>query len=551
MEATAKSTLMDCEGCSELLADFLLDELPESEAVLVHEHLLICPACMKAYRDLKGTGKALEAVASMQPIEGSETFRTEVRTKAKEESEKIVSKLPPDRRLRLEARREARQSIRMSRRAPPPKVWSPGLLVLALGAALVLAAILFWPKTDKPASHEALGKLTVALGKVDQFYKKANQPHTPVEEGKNFLPGDSFTTGEHSRARFDLADGGSMFLGSSTDVSFRLPQAGSPECSLQIDGGELGVNRPDAPASTGAVNNHDWEIRSDAGNLTVANSTHAYFHVVKNEKLVSLEVSVLAGCVHATTLDGHKSEPLYAGQRASLTSADASITVESLTDERPPAWRADIVTETDLAALLSGKVKIVSRKVGRVQVELVYNHETPTQDWTAEIGGATIGVKGDALSCPTAIKWKHVAPFAMPLSFELKVDPDARRDTGFAFGAFDSRDGDVAVDVSAREVVMTVRDKGKLPQSDHNVPRAQPGAAEKIVLQLKSEGLGFVGMLTATGGKSKTIPLWKDKTDAPGVIWFHALGEGLLLDEIKISGTLPAEWIRQRMSGAQ
>ena len=59
MEAAAKSTLMDCAGCNELLADFLLDELPESEAVLVHEHLLICPDCMKSYRELKGTGKAL------------------------------------------------------------------------------------------------------------------------------------------------------------------------------------------------------------------------------------------------------------------------------------------------------------------------------------------------------------------------------------------------------------------------------------------------------------------------------------------------------------
>src|SRR3954454_2677613 len=175
MEATAKATLMDCEGCSELLADFLLDELPESEAVLVHEHLLICPACMKAYRELKGTGKALDAVTSMQPIEPSDAFKSAVREQAKAESEKIVSKLPPDKRLRLEARREARQSVRMSRRMPPPKVWSPGLLVLALAAAAVLAAILFWPQKTPPVARVALGTVSVGLGKVDQFYKIEKQ----------------------------------------------------------------------------------------------------------------------------------------------------------------------------------------------------------------------------------------------------------------------------------------------------------------------------------------------------------------------------------------
>ncbi len=189
MEATAKSILMDCEGCSELLADFLLDELPESEAVLVHEHLLICESCMKAYRELKGTGKALEAITSMQAVEATESFRSALLAKALEESEKIVSKLPPERRLRLEARREARQSIRMSRRMPPTKVWSPGLLILALTAAIVLAVILFWPKTDKTVPRVALGKLSVALGKIELFYQKENQPHTPARRRQKFLAG--------------------------------------------------------------------------------------------------------------------------------------------------------------------------------------------------------------------------------------------------------------------------------------------------------------------------------------------------------------------------
>ena len=77
------------------------------------------------------------------------------------EADKIVAKLPADRRLRLEARREARQSIRMSRRQAPPKVWSPGLLILALAAAMVLAAVLFWPKADQHAQRTPVGTLGV------------------------------------------------------------------------------------------------------------------------------------------------------------------------------------------------------------------------------------------------------------------------------------------------------------------------------------------------------------------------------------------------------
>ena len=551
MEATAKGTLMDCEGCGELLADFLLDELPESEAVLVHEHLLICPPCMKAYRELKGTGRALEAVTSMQPIAPSESFKASVREQAQVESEKIVSKLSPDRRLRLEARREARHSVRMSRRSAPPKVWSPGLLILALGAACVLAAILFWPARDGAVPRVPLGKLSVAMGKVDQFYKKENQTYTPVEEGKNFLPGDSFKTGEQGRARFDLLDGGSIFLGPSTDVAFHFPQASPGECAMLIDSGEIGVLRGDAPAGAATATQQDWEVRTDAGTLTVAPSTHAYVHVVKSEKICNVDVSVLAGCVHVQSRDGSKKESVYAGQRAAISSQESTIAPMSLTDERPPAWRVDLTTGADLAALFSGQVKIVARQPGKLQVEVRYNHETSNQDWSAEVQGQGVAltVKDGHLLCPTGIRWKLAAPFARPLTYELKLNADSRRDTSFAFACkFPS--GNVAVDVSRQAVELSVEEIDKLRKYDKIFTRGQPGAAESMILQLKQEGPGFAASLSTTGGKSKSIPLWKDKPDAAGELWFQALVEPLLLDEIIVNGTVSTEWIREKMSGA-
>jgi predicted anti-sigma-YlaC factor YlaD len=102
--------IMDCEHCTEFLADFLLDELPEAEAVLIQEHLNICAGCMRTYRELKGTGKALEAVPALRSIKGTPEFTRVVRAEAAVESAKIIEALPAEKRSRVEARRAARLS---------------------------------------------------------------------------------------------------------------------------------------------------------------------------------------------------------------------------------------------------------------------------------------------------------------------------------------------------------------------------------------------------------------------------------------------------------
>ncbi len=271
--------------------------------------------------------------------------------------------------------------------------------------------------------------------------------------------------------------------------------------------------RPDNSAATTGAKNHDWEIRSGAGILSIANSTHAYIRAIKADKVSTLEVSVLAGCVHATSFDGKRTESLYAGQKATLHSADSSLTTESLADERPPAWRADLITEADLSGLLSGKAKIVSRKAGRVQVELAYNRETATTDWTSELNGVALALKGDALSCPNGVRWKNTAPFAAPLTFELKMNVDSRRETGFALGAFEPPESDVAVDVG-REAVLTVHEKNKTPTKDRIAAHGPPGA-ERFMLQLKQDGLGYVALLTNSAGKRKPFRCGRTKSKRP------------------------------------
>src|ERR1700758_1593579 len=111
---------MNCDWTTDRLADFLLDELPESEAVLVQEHLHICQPCMNTYRDLKGTGKMLSAVSSMRAVPPTEEFRESARAQAVVELRNIVASLPPEKRLRLEARRAARMSRALQKTPAAP-----------------------------------------------------------------------------------------------------------------------------------------------------------------------------------------------------------------------------------------------------------------------------------------------------------------------------------------------------------------------------------------------------------------------------------------------
>ena len=558
--AQGKESLMDCEACSELLADFLLDELPSSEALLVHEHLLLCPACMKAYRELKGTGKALEAVTVMQPVQGSKIFKQDVLAQAQIESEKIVAKLPPERRLRLEARREARQSIRLlAVKKQPVKVWSPGLLILALSGAAILTGILLWPRGgERATTRAAIGTLSIVMGKVEQFYVTANHPHTPVAEGKGVLAGDAFTTGDAGRARIDLHDGSSILLGPACDATFRLIPEQPDDLVLQIDSGEFCIERADADAAGGVGKNAVWEVRTDAGYLQFAPATRACARIAGKGKTSELDVSVLSGCVHAFLKDGKMSEPLYAGQRTALRTFSSFITVESLSDERPPAWRADLVSEADLAALLGAKARIVQRKPGAVLVELDYKNQLKGRDWhpepepedSAMLARSVLSEINGVFKCPSGIRLRHAAKFAPPVSLELKLNSESRRNTSFAFGLLENAGNVVAVDVT-HEATLSVQEKGKFPRRDRLAARVQPGNADVLLLEIKPEGAGFAATLNSASGKTKSVPVWKERADLPGDVWIQALGDGILFDEIKLTGLLSPDWLREKLNGNQ
>ena len=126
----------------------------------------------------------------------------------------------------------------------------------------------------------------------------------------------------------------------------------------------------------------------------------------------------------------------------------------------------------------------------------------------------------------------------------------SRRSATIAFGVLENAGNYVAVDVT-HEATLSVQEKGNFPRRDHLAARVKPGTADVLLLEIKREGAGFAASLTSTSGKSNSLPIWKTRADAPGDVWLQALGDGILFDEIKLTGVLSTDWLREKLNGAQ
>jgi hypothetical protein len=363
---------MECENCVEILADFLLDELQESQAVLVQEHLNICPECMKAYRELKGTGKMLEKVPAMRQLTGTPEFNRAVRAGAAIESAKIISALPPERRVRLEARRAARHDKTASQRlfAARKKMFSTGLIVLA-GIAVV-TLIIFYPGSG--GRHVELGTVKLVVGQVDASSGNQTQP---AKDGKPVFLDDVYTTPKDGSARFELNDGSTLYVGPESKVSFRSPTEPSEGFTIRVDSGEIGVQRA-ALKQDSKDKSHGmrWSVQTELGSTRPEPETHLYLSAVppKETAGASISVRVLTGNAIVLSRSGATSN-LIGGSRYSESSGQGKGRLETDVDARVPKWRAEMLSEVELSSLLNGRVKIRSRQNEGIEVELVYSRE--------------------------------------------------------------------------------------------------------------------------------------------------------------------------------
>jgi hypothetical protein len=97
-----------------------------------------------------------------------------------------------------------------------------------------------------------------------------------------------------------------------------------------------------------------------------------------------------------------------------------------------------------------------------------------------------------------------------------------------------------------KEAVLQVHVKPH-PRAARVEYRNRTQAAERVSLEVHTEGLESQAVLATATGRTPPLPLPKD-FEGPGDVWIQALGEGLVLDGLKVTGLLPREWLRKRLT---
>jgi hypothetical protein len=327
---------MNCATCGDCIADFLLEELPESEAVLVQEHLALCPTCSRAFHELKGTGKALEAVPAMCGVTGSTAFVTRLRENAALESAKIVLNLPPEVRLRTEARKAARKASRKSpQMVEKTGTWRYGAIAAALFLASGLVFILTPSRKNNPIPPSLVpGVLRVARGDVQCM---RGDSRGIAEGGKRVEERDRFQSSTESGARFDFDGNGEALLGPSSKITFKNLSASGPVVFLEE--GCLGARLP--PALTGGPS-CEWEVQSKAYRILLSTGTHAFIVVTDTGNDARLEIMVLSGKARVFKHSGQSVATAASGQKLTLAPSLEGAQAEDIRDAEPPGWAADL-----------------------------------------------------------------------------------------------------------------------------------------------------------------------------------------------------------------
>jgi hypothetical protein len=537
---------VNCETCTEFLADFLLDELPESQAVLVQEHLNLCPGCMRAFKELKGTGKALEAVPAMRAVKGSEKFGQAVRASAAVELSSIVSKLPPEKRLRLEARRANRLSQAMPKApAPPRSLWSSPLLIVAVIGVIIFAVVMLLPRKNPVVPRTPVAKLTVTAGKVEQFFQRQNEPHSPAREGKEVFPGDVYSTQENGRARMETNDGSSLLIGPNSTIGFRVPAETAQPAYIELEKGSLGVER--TPGVSPAA---DIEIRAGAFRFLTSPDARAFFSVARDEKNrdkpVTIEVRVLRGKIQPLRQSGEKLSQVSSKLKFNVLAGENPV-VSSLDDQLVPSWRVSLITDEELSALVTSQAKIRGRGADGIDAEFIYGGlHKGTQDWKSADATQFMAQRPDGLLMLPPSTLRHALPFGAPLTLELKLHPESASETNFAFGVIKTEARGVYVDVD-REAHLTV--KGRDTREISMPVRQQKGETEKLRLDLVREAGGQVSaVLSANDRRSKDLPVPSEIENDFGDISLQGFGDGILFSEIRVQGVIATSWLREQLS---
>lgn len=535
---------MDCKICKDQLADFLLDELPEREAVLVHEHLNICPECMEVYKQLKGTGKSLEAVPHLRSTLASTEFGEQVRAAARVESEKIIRTLPPERRVRMELRkatranRVRRPSTTSERARSSP--WSGAVIAAIVAGVVISGAILFFPGGGDPGTPVAMGEMTARVGKVQGFYKHAGQHWSEIKEGEALRDGDELACEETGRARFELDGGGLLLMGPGCEVKLRSDKAWGAHVVLELSDGELMLERPAQEPKDAAAAGLSWTVRSAGAEIAVHPGAHVWMGVQGGKNARSCEVRVSAGAVGVRTGAGSADVKEGMGMRLTREAANP-VQPEAVL----PEWRAELFSEAELQRILGGSVKVAGRGAEGLDLELQFGDGSASglRNWKPEGEGAALSMRNDGrLPVAARVRYLLALPLAVPLAVQAVVDPETPADAAFAFAVADQGESQVSVDL---ESDAKLKISGPRPRADQVAYRSNATAPETVTLELKPKGTEVQVKLSTSSGATKVLTMAKEQAEA-GVIWLMALREGLVLRRVVVSGRLGTKWLLQR-----
>jgi anti-sigma factor RsiW len=182
----------ECERLRPYLLDYVVGELDpaEAERLKLESHLAACIECRAAVEELRGTGRALEAVKAFDS-QLTEGVRQDISRRARLEAEKL--------------RAAHAQGRTLPARSVPVSAW----LILVLGTAVVLAGVALIPRLGA-LGHTPGARLLGASGA--QF---------PAE----FAPGETIKVPAGAMLKLELAGRAVLALRGPAEAELASGQA--------------------------------------------------------------------------------------------------------------------------------------------------------------------------------------------------------------------------------------------------------------------------------------------------------------------------------------
>jgi hypothetical protein len=424
------------------------------------------------------------------------------------------------------------------------------VLLAVLCAAAGVAAVLFlYPRPGQGGARRDLGVLSVSVGKVEQFYEREHTHWTPARLTAPVRAGDVFATGEDGRARFDLYAGGAVLAGPRCDLRFLTLEEGR-ELALELRAGQLGLERPAPAGQSKAESAPGWSVRVAGAEVSFPPGAWAYLRVEKEDG-TRAHLRVVSGQVQVQVRRG-KPAAIEAGEARTLSASGIqSPTVPG--ESGMPVWRADLVTNSELARCFAGAPTVVERRPEGVVVELAYRSgqaeflASAQKDWSADKPGRALAVTASgALRVPTETRFVLAVLLAPPLSADFTVASETPREAAWAFAALDSPARGISCDLGA-DGCLQVR------AGDHSgggrIAYRQSSAEERVRLEVSWSGNDLRAQLSTKAGKTASIPVvFPAGQPASGAVWFSAVGEGVVFESITVRGLLPSNWLRNRLT---